>query len=93
MKYIVVTVFAALLTQSIFAADPPANNSTARGACKGDVQKLCPDVKPGGGRIIACLKENRDKVSVTCKTQLEKMRDKKNGDNDADDAHSQSPDK
>lgn len=41
-----------------------------RAACIGDVQKLCPNVPPGGGRIIACLKQNQAQVSDRCKQAI-----------------------
>jgi hypothetical protein len=39
----------------------------ARVACDTDIQKLCPGVQPGGGRILACLKQHKDQVSDVCK--------------------------
>jgi hypothetical protein len=42
---------------------PPAG---AREACKPDMQKFCSDVKPGGGRIIACLRDHKDQLSQVC---------------------------
>jgi hypothetical protein len=39
----------------------------ARAACSADLQQLCPGVQPGGGRMLACLKEHRDQVSPACK--------------------------
>src|SRR5882762_6512898 len=38
-----------------------------RAACAEDAQKLCAGVQPGGGRIVACLKEHRDSLSDRCK--------------------------
>ncbi|HXN05584.1 MAG TPA: cysteine rich repeat-containing protein [Nitrospiria bacterium] len=49
----------------------------AREACKGDVEKYCKDVKPGGGRIMQCLAEHKDQLSDTCK---ENLRSKPSGD-------------
>lgn len=40
-------------------------------ACKGDFAKFCKDVKPGGGRLIACLKEHERELTPECKTALE----------------------
>jgi hypothetical protein len=39
-------------------------------ACKGDIEKLCASVQPGGGRIGECLKAHRDQVSVGCKLAI-----------------------
>ncbi|MCP5499239.1 MAG: hypothetical protein H7A25_05015 [Leptospiraceae bacterium] len=38
-----------------------------RKACSPDVRKLCKGVQKGEGKIIACLKENKDKLSPACK--------------------------
>jgi hypothetical protein len=35
-------------------------------ACKDDKKKLCADVKPGKGAIIACLKSKEVEVSANC---------------------------
>jgi hypothetical protein len=34
--------------------------------CADDAQKLCAGVRPGGGRIIACLKQHKDSLSAKC---------------------------
>ncbi len=41
--------------------------SAIRDACAGDAQKLCAGVQPGGGRMVACLKEHKDSLSDRCK--------------------------
>src|ERR1035437_9080532 len=41
-----------------------------RTACAADVQKLCSNVPPGGGRIIACLKQHKEEVSDRCKQAI-----------------------
>jgi hypothetical protein len=55
---------------------PPAPSTDAineaQAACKSDIQALCPSVQPGGGRILACLKEHKDKVSDPCKVAVVK---------------------
>jgi len=38
-----------------------------REACAADIQKLCPNVPEGGGRLLACLKQHQDQVSANCK--------------------------
>lgn len=38
-----------------------------RAACADDAQKLCAGVQPGGGRVVACLKEHKDALSDRCR--------------------------
>lgn len=45
-------------------------------SCKPDVEKFCKEVKPGEGRILECLKENHDKLSVECKQTMAEAREK-----------------
>ncbi|MGY3485627.1 hypothetical protein ACVW1C_003510 [Bradyrhizobium sp. USDA 4011] len=44
--------------------------SAQRDACMGDYQKFCKSVTPGGGRIIACLAKESDKLTPACKKVL-----------------------
>jgi Cysteine rich repeat len=41
-----------------------------RKACRADVKKNCADIKPGGGRIEACLKDHFADVSDPCKETI-----------------------
>jgi Cysteine rich repeat len=58
------------------AATAQAQNLTAeqRTACQGDYSKFCKGVTPGGGRIIACLNRQGDKVSEACRKMLAAQR-------------------
>jgi hypothetical protein len=47
-----------------------------KGACKADIEKFCKDIKPGGGRIWACLKSNGDRVSQECVNHMALAREK-----------------
>ena len=70
------------MTSFTYAADQAPDTSPARGgACKGDIQQFCPNIKPGGGRIAACFKENKDQLSDACKAQIEKIRAQRNANN------------
>lgn len=42
--------------------------------CKSDMERLCPGVEPGGGRIIGYLKAHRMEMSVGCAKALQKMK-------------------
>jgi Cysteine rich repeat len=48
-------------------ADNQTSLAAVQAACAGDAQKLCAGVQPGGGRIVACLKEHKDELSDQCK--------------------------
>ncbi len=39
-------------------------------ACEADADKYCLDVKPGAGRIVSCLRENKNKISEGCASAL-----------------------
>ena len=60
-----------ILAASVFAllAVGIAGAEQASGPCKADAEKFCKDIKPGGGRIIACLKEHRAELSAECKAK------------------------
>jgi Cysteine rich repeat len=40
------------------------------GACAGDVQTFCSGVEPGQGRILQCLKQNKESLSPGCKVRI-----------------------
>src|ERR1700685_2558889 len=61
---LLLVVCAATAAQSARAQDQLA---AIRAACAEDAQKLCAGVQPGGGRIVACLKEHKDSLSDRCK--------------------------
>lgn len=35
-------------------------------ACGEDIEKFCSSVSLGQGRVLACLEENKDKISAEC---------------------------
>ncbi|MBU2573744.1 MAG: cysteine rich repeat-containing protein [Elusimicrobia bacterium] len=52
--------FALALAAPVFSAGPGG------GPCAEDTAKFCKDVKPGEGRITACLKEHEKELSQAC---------------------------
>ncbi len=42
--------------------------------CKADIERLCPNVEPGGGRIKACLMAQKEQMSVGCAQALQKLK-------------------
>src|ERR1700724_1414917 len=63
---VLLVVCAAAVAQSA-PADDQSTLAAIRAACAEDAQKLCAGVQPGGGRIVACLKEHKDSLSDRCK--------------------------
>ena len=53
-----------------------AQQAAAMKYCKADVERLCPGVLPGGGRIIACLKAHKEEISIGCGKALQAMKAK-----------------
>lgn len=61
----------ALLAPLAGAQEPPVPSRTEiMRACAGDVERLCPGVQPGLGRIKACMKANIAEVSAPCFDKL-----------------------
>ena len=51
----------------------PQMRSEARAvmqACRADHDRLCSDVAPGGGRILACLQSHAGQLTATCAQAL-----------------------
>ena len=57
----------ALLTASVALAEPVPGK-----ACKADLEKACPGIEPGQGRILACLEGKTDQLSQACKDDVSK---------------------
>jgi hypothetical protein len=47
-----------------------AQLGAARQACAADIKQLCAEVKPGEGRLKACVKEHFGQLSASCQTAL-----------------------
>jgi hypothetical protein len=46
-------------------------------ACKGDAEKNCKGVKPGGGRILQCLKAHESSLSPQCREKMGEAKGKR----------------
>ena len=73
--------FAIALALSLAALVSAAPSALAQRAeamkyCRADVERLCPGMQMGGGRIIACLKEHKEEVSIGCGKALQAMKAK-----------------
>jgi hypothetical protein len=52
------------------------HSARAEEACRADAERLCKGVRPGGGRILRCLKSHEAELSPACRTQLGAAREK-----------------
>lgn len=43
-------------------------------ACNADIQKFCPTVQPGGGRIVMCLVNARESLTPECRDGMLKAK-------------------
>jgi hypothetical protein len=60
-------VIAALTAASLTPAVAQDFTAEQRAACKGDYETFCKGTIPGGGRVLACLSKQGDKLSAACK--------------------------
>jgi len=56
-----------------------AAHQSLRQACAEDVKALCDGLQPGGGKIMRCLKEHKDKLSQSCKDATTSLHAARNG--------------
>ena len=68
LGFIAALAAAALMAASAAEAAPSA---MAR-ACAKDVKSVCADVKPGGGKLKACMKEHYSDLSDDCQIAIVK---------------------
>jgi hypothetical protein len=62
------SLWSALVGAAALLAAPNAFAQSDPGKpCQADVKKLCPGVKAGHGRVLACLESKEDQVSQACK--------------------------
>jgi Golgi apparatus protein 1 len=59
-------VAASLIGLSVAQAEEQENQH----ACRADVQKFCKGVRPGGGRIVICLKQHESELSSGCRERI-----------------------
>lgn len=71
-----VAVIALANPHAAHAQGATSGGSGALAACKADAEKICPGVKPGGGRLIGCLKEHENDVTIGCAKELKAIKSK-----------------
>lgn len=66
MRWMLLLLFPAMVMVGASAAMAQNRNPAVQAACRGDAQRLCAGVQPGGGRIGQCLKARINEVSPQC---------------------------
>jgi len=41
--------------------------------CADDIEKYCKEIKPGGGRLLNCLKAHETELSVSCRGKISEL--------------------
>ncbi|BBK37793.1 hypothetical protein STAQ_28710 [Allostella sp. ATCC 35155] len=49
----------------------------ARAACGADAKRFCDGIRPGGGRLMQCLKANEPALSAGCRAFLQSRGEQK----------------
>lgn len=60
-----------LLAATLLATSAMGQTAAERAACRSDFQKLCKGTKPGGGRVLACLSQQRDQLGEACRKVID----------------------
>ena len=68
------TIAAALGAALLFAGSASAAPSAVAKACAKDVKSVCGNVKPGGGKLTACVKEHFSDLSTDCQIAIHQGR-------------------
>lgn len=66
----------AVLLFAISASQAAKTQGGPLAACKADAGRICPGVARGGGRLIKCLKQHQDDVTIGCAKELKAIKTK-----------------
>jgi Cysteine rich repeat len=58
---------------ALWSSSAIAKEKSSALACAVDIESKCGEVKPGGGRIRACIKEHLSEFSEPCRAKLAKI--------------------
>jgi hypothetical protein len=59
---------------SVAASGPRAQAQGQFPYCKADAARLCHGVRPGGGRLLGCLKAHENDLTVGCAKELKNLK-------------------
>ncbi|MFI5015576.1 MAG: cysteine rich repeat-containing protein [Hyphomicrobiales bacterium] len=61
----------AVAAVSLLSTGAMAQTAAEQAACRSDFLKFCAGTKPGGGRGLACLAKQKDKLEAACRQVIE----------------------
>jgi len=64
----------ALFSIAVSGPTTPAQAQEQFVYCKADAKRLCHGVRPGGGRILQCLKAQENELTVGCGKELQRLK-------------------
>ncbi|MGJ4928242.1 cysteine rich repeat-containing protein [Bradyrhizobium sp. HKCCYLS2038] len=70
-KLAIVISFTLSLGLAVAARAQTLPTDEQRTACLADYNRFCPDILPGGGRIIACMMRQYAQLSEACKKVMD----------------------
>jgi hypothetical protein len=76
MKRKTLAMLIAPLAVALGIAAAPAAAQRGGGPCRQDIEKLCPNIKPGGGAFRDCLEQHASELSPACQQHLSQMKAK-----------------
>ena len=74
LRIVMLSLSLTLVTSAFAAQKMQAEMEALRTYCKADVERLCPNVPPGGGRIKGCLMEHKNEMTVGCAKALQGLK-------------------
>lgn len=66
---VVTVVLASALTGLVLSAVPAAAQSAS--PCREEAKKICSDITAGGGRMLQCYEQRKEKFSANCRSWVE----------------------
>jgi cysteine rich repeat protein len=70
-------IVASFFSLAVISTGPTQAAKAPLALCNADAERICHGVHPGGGKIIACLKQHKDEVSVGCAKALKALKAKR----------------
>jgi hypothetical protein len=67
----VMVMAAAVVSVLALISGPVVSNAQSGNPCDEDMRTVCSDVTQGGGRLLSCYEQRKDKISVQCKAWVE----------------------